>query len=136
MKKILRLLPFAATLAPLSAFAQDALPTVGGGLQGAANSLGLVGNQFTPGTNQDDLLTLIGSGINIAIGILGIYFVILVILAGWKYVQSKGDEKEVGAAKKSLSFAIQGIAIILASYAISRFVLGALSSAIGGSPTA
>lgn len=83
----------------------------------------------TDATN--DLPTLIGNGIAVLLSILGIIFVVLVVYAGFLYLTSAGEGGKVEKAKKLLSQSVIGLIIIIASYAISAFVIDALVEVAG-----
>ena len=46
-------------------------------------------------------------------------------------MKAKGDEKEVTAAKEIITNATIGLALVLAAYAISIFVVSRIQSAVG-----
>jgi hypothetical protein len=102
----------------------------GGGLTAANNALGQVGSNANL-TNASDLPTLIGTGISVFLGILGLFFLILVIWAGFQYINSKGDPAKTKTAIGMLTNAVIGMVIVIAAYAIANFVLGALSEVSG-----
>lgn len=52
-------------------------------------------------------------------GIVALFFV---IFAGFKYVQSGGDQKQVESARKTLTFAIIGLVLILMSFFIMNVI--------------
>lgn len=52
----------------------------------------------------------------------GTIALILVILSGIKFITSKGDQKQVDLAKRTLTYAILGLIIILLSFFIIQFV--------------
>ncbi|PIZ98193.1 MAG: hypothetical protein COX78_03555, partial [Candidatus Levybacteria bacterium CG_4_10_14_0_2_um_filter_35_8] len=52
----------------------------------------------------------------------GTIALILVILSGIKFITSKGDQKQVDTAKRTLTYAILGLIIILLSFFIIQFV--------------
>ena len=84
------------------------------------------------GTSLDvtgDLPTLVGAIINVLLSVLGIVFVLLVVYAGFLYLTSQGETKNVEKAKKLLTQSIIGLIIIVAAYAISSYVIGALVTA-------
>lgn len=56
------------------------------------------------------------------LGLLGIIFVVLIILAGYNWMTAGGDEEKVTKAKKMITRAIIGIIIIVGAYAITYFV--------------
>jgi magnesium-transporting ATPase (P-type) len=75
---------------------------------------------------QTDLTKNIGNIINIMIGVIGIAAVIMLIIGGFRYVFSQGDEKGVKGAKDTILYAIIGIVVALLAFAIVNFVLGGL----------
>lgn len=52
----------------------------------------------------------------------GTVALIIVIIAGIKLITSGGDAKQVEGARKTLTFAIIGLVVILFSFAIMRFI--------------
>ena len=67
--------------------------------------------------------------INIALGFLGILAVIIIIFAGFKWMTASGNEDQVADAKKMLTQAVIGLAIIFLAYIIVKFVTGQLADA-------
>ena len=59
--------------------------------------------------------------INFLLGFLGLLAVILVIYAGFLYVTDAGGDENIGKAKNIILYAIIGLVIIFASYAIVNF---------------
>ncbi|MDA0208395.1 MAG: hypothetical protein O3B64_03270 [bacterium] len=115
----LSLFVLAVVLIPAFALAQEAnLASVGG----AAG--------FDTGT---DLFTIIGSIINVLLGLLGIFFLILVIYSGYLWGTAGGSDDQIKKAKKTLINGVVGLIIILASYAIATFVINALTNSGLGS---
>ena len=54
----------------------------------------------------------------------GVVALFLIIFAGFKFVTSKGDPQEVDNAKKTLTYAIIGLLLILFSFALVNFFGG------------
>lgn len=52
------------------------------------------------------------------LGFAGIVLFILLLLGGFKYITSGGDPKAVEGAKKTLTYAIGGLVVILLSFLI------------------
>lgn len=77
------------------------------------------------GTTVNDIVKTV---INILSWVVGVVSVIMIIVAGFKYVTSGGQEKAVGDAKNTILYAIVGLVIVALSQVIVRFVL----SNIGG----
>lgn len=65
------------------------------------------------------------------LSLLGVIFFVLVVYGGFKWMKAKGDEKEVTAAKDIITNATIGLALVLAAYAISIFVVSRIQSAVG-----
>lgn len=61
--------------------------------------------------------------INAALALAGVTAVIFIIWAGIGFVTSQGDQERIASAKKTLTFAIIGLLLILFSLAIFNFVL-------------
>ncbi len=68
--------------------------------------------------------------INAFLGMLGIIFVVLIILAGYHWMTAQGEQEKVNKAKESLKQAIIGLVLIIAAYAITFFVFANLNKAI------
>jgi len=69
------------------------------------------------------------SVINLILGFLGIIALILVLVSGFKYMVSGGNEDVANAAKKILYSGIIGLILVLASYGIARFLISSLYKA-------
>jgi lysylphosphatidylglycerol synthetase-like protein (DUF2156 family) len=77
------------------------------------------------------LASIIGTIISIALSLLGIVFLTLLVYAGYNYLMAGGDESKVETAKHTISRSIIGLFIVLAAYAIAKFVVPALMCATG-----
>jgi cytochrome bd-type quinol oxidase subunit 2 len=73
--------------------------------------------------SQQDPRTIAARIINVALGLLGALATILILYAGFKWMTAAGNEEEAKKARQILTYAVIGLAIILAAYAISSFVL-------------
>ncbi len=60
---------------------------------------------------------------NILIFIVGAVAVIMVIVGALRYVTANGDPKSTTAAKDTILYAVIGIVVSIASYAIVNFVV-------------
>jgi hypothetical protein len=106
-----------ALLVPSMVFAQD-------------ENFGL--NQLgTINLGTRDLTDTIGIFINVVLGFLGIVAFIIILLGGFKWMTSGGDEDKIGEAKKLMGAGVVGLAIVLASWAIASFVINQLASGTG-----
>ncbi len=86
---------------------------------------GVIGKDgFSKGATQtDDIRTVIGRIIRAVLGFLGIIFIILMLRAGFKWMNSQGDESKISEAKSTITAAVVGILIVMASYALTVMVL-------------
>lgn len=77
----------------------------------------------TDPTGAKDPNALIESGIDIFSAILGIIAVIMIMVAGFKYITSSGDSSKISSAKSTLIYAIIGLIIVVLSQTIVKFVI-------------
>ncbi|HPY99415.1 MAG TPA: hypothetical protein PK009_01180, partial [bacterium] len=73
--------------------------------------------------DENSLLTIIGLIINGALGLLGVIFIALVILAGYNWMTAAGNEEAVKKAQNTIQHALIGLIIVLSSWAIWNFIL-------------
>lgn len=97
----------------------------------AQPDLGLQYGEYT-GLGNRDIRIIIADIINIALGLIGVFFVVLLIIAGYRYLTSGGNAETNKKALGTITSSIIGIAIILSAYVIARFVLQSLLSATTG----
>ncbi len=84
----------------------------------------LAGSFGQSASNPSDPRTIAASVIKIFLSFLGIIFVILMVLAGYRWMTAGGNEDEVSKAKSQITAAIIGFMIIMAAYAITLLVFG------------
>jgi len=85
------------------------------------------------GLGTADLKQTIANLINVALGFLGIVAIVIVLMGGFKWMTAGGNDEKVTEAKKLLIAGVIGMAIILASYAITQFVIGSILGATASS---
>jgi hypothetical protein len=103
-------LGFVFVLSPLVVGAQIKLPDSGG--TGLSNTFG----------GATTLSQLILSVINIILALAGLIAVLVLIIGGFRYVTSFGNDDAVGNAKKMIINAILGIIIIILAFVVVRVV--------------
>ena len=65
--------------------------------------------------------------INIILWVVGVSAVIVIIVAGLKYVTSAGNPSAISSAKTTILYAVIGLVIAILAYAIVNFVLNSFS---------
>lgn len=83
------------------------------------------------GLGSTDPRVMVASIINMAMGFLGIIAVMIILIGGFKWMTAGGAEDKVEEAGKLIKAGIIGLVIILASWAIAKFVVSSLLSATG-----
>lgn len=76
---------------------------------------------------------VIGSIINAVLGFLGIILLGYLLYAGFLWMTSGGESEKAGEAQTMIKNAVIGLIIIVASFAISSFVLNQLTNIAGTS---
>ena len=66
---------------------------------------------------------LVKTVINIFTWVVGVVSVIMIIVAGFRYVVSGGDSGGVSGAKNTIIYAIVGLVVVIMAQVIVRFVL-------------
>lgn len=90
------------------------------------NSAGIpMGEKVTPAY-------AVGAVINAALSIIGVIFVVLMVYGGYLWMTAGGNEEQITKAKKLVINSTIGLAITLASYTISYFVIKAITEAATG----
>lgn len=84
---------------------------------------GIAGASCGGASGSTGLTSIVGTVINILSVIIGIAAVIMIILAGFKYITSAGDASGVKSAKDTLTYAIVGLVLVALAQTIVRFVL-------------
>lgn len=79
-----------------------------------------------------DLTTIIGRLISAFLGVLGVVLLIIIIYAGFLWMTAGGNTEQVDKAKQWMMNAVVGLAIVLASYAITAFIINALGGTLTG----
>ena len=112
MKKIIAgLLLFMPTIVmPMTALAQE-------------DDIFGVNDLNNSGLGTADIKTTVQKILNVILGFLGIIATLIILLGGFKWMTSQGNTDKVDEAKKLIGAGVVGLIIILAAYAIVKFVL-------------
>ena len=109
---------------PTVVFGQAATDPITSGFDYSKN---IGGGAFGSADLRDTIVSLV----NVLLGFLGIIAVIIILWGGFKWMTAGGNEEKVGEARSLIISGIIGLAIIIASFAISRFVISSFSAATG-----
>lgn len=83
--------------------------------------------------NSKTLAETISNLIKVALGFLGIIFLILILYAGFMWMTAAGNEDKISKAKDIIKAAVIGVAVIISAYAITFFVIDNILLATGAS---
>jgi|ADurb_Met_03_Slu_FD_contig_41_257622_length_689_multi_4_in_0_out_0_1 type IV secretory pathway VirB2 component (pilin) len=131
MKKLfvgLTSLVWAASLLSLVPVASQAANTITSNDLWGYNTVGAYQNE---GFSTTDPRQTVARIIKVALGFLGSIAVILIILAGFKWMTAAGNEDKVAESKKLMSAAFVGLVIILTAFALTNFVINSVITSIG-----
>ncbi|HTW96400.1 MAG TPA: pilin [Candidatus Methylomirabilis sp.] len=78
-------------------------------------------------TGTTDINTIVGAIIQGLLSLLGVIFLGLIIYGGVIWMTAEGDEQKVEKAQRILRNSVIGLIIVIAAYAISYFVVSALT---------
>jgi hypothetical protein len=113
---------------PLIAHASRQSPFTNAGAQ-----LGTVATQAGAEVTVEEgaLEDLIGRIIGAALSIAGVFFFGYIVWAGYLWMTAHGEEDKITQAKKMISGGVIGLAIVIAAYAITVFIVTKLTEATG-----
>jgi len=89
--------------------------------EGLGNS-GQVGQAFGEDGEPKDIREIAAQVIKVFLGFLGIIFVALIVIAGFKYMTSQGNEEKISEAMSQIRTGVIGLIIIMASYALASYM--------------
>lgn len=113
------------------AFAQTAQDQINNGLCAGSNL------QFTDNPGQcatssgqaiSSINSLVKTAVNLLSAIVGIVAVIMIIIGGFRYVTSGGNDTSVTSAKNTILYAIIGLVVVALAQVLVRFTLSKLTS--------
>ena len=81
------------------------------------------GSAICDSGNTGSVENIIAIVVNTLLFIVGIISVIMIIVGGFRYTVSGGDGNAVTAAKNTILYAVIGLVVAFASYAIINWVL-------------
>ncbi len=105
----------------------------------AVRAQGISANEVLPdqvgqviGTGTQDIRITIARIVRVALGLLGTVALLIILYAGFIWMTAAGDAEKVDRAKRILTSAAIGLAIILSAFAITSFIISRLLGEGGG----
>ncbi len=92
-------------------------------------SLTDVGQQVYGNASPPDIKVTIGKVVQILLGFIGILFVVLIIVGGFRWMTSGGNEQKIDEAKRLITNATIGLVVVVLAYSIAFSVTKWLSTA-------
>lgn len=120
---------FLGQLSPV--YAQTAQDQINNGLCAGANFdfTDNPGQCSTAGTDASTRInSLVHTIVNILSAVVGIVAVIMIIVGGFRYITSGGNDTSVTAAKNTILYAIIGLVVVALAQIIVRFTLSKLTN--------
>jgi len=77
------------------------------------------------------LVTVIGNVIKWVLGFLGLIATIIIIIGGFQWMSSGGNQEKIDKAKKLMINGLIGLIIVVLAYSISWFIIRAIEENIG-----
>lgn len=115
----------------MPAYAQTAQDQINNGLCAGANF------QFTEAPGQCNVAAtdatsrineIVHTIVNLLSAIVGIVAVIMIIVGGFRYITSGGNDTSVTAAKNTILYAVIGLVIVALAQVLVRFTLSKLTN--------
>ncbi len=119
MKKIslyIELLALSLLTIPFKAFAACATPD-----PNLADVQGLFSVQYCTANSA------VVRVITILLSIIGVVSALMVVIGGYRYVVSQGNEKAVSSARKTLTYALAGLVVAVLAYSIVSIINRSIS---------
>ncbi|MFH1412604.1 MAG: hypothetical protein ABIG10_01055 [bacterium] len=88
-------------------------------------------NAYDASTNNNSMTQIMADVIKVFLGLLGIIFIVIIIVAGYNLLTAGGNDEKVEKARKLITRSIIGLIIILSAYAITYWIFARMPS---GSP--
>lgn len=123
---LLLVVAMAGVVIPLDlVFAQSTVPCPPGTQPGPGGVCVPTGGGQTGITRVSDFIIFI---INILLALAGLVAVLFLVIGGFQYIASRGNEEATEAAKKTIFNAIIGIVVIILAFVIVRVISNALTN--------
>ena len=75
------------------------------------------------GKSLNEVTYTLRNVVNLLLYVAGIIAVVIIVIAGFRFVTSNGDAAQVSKAKNTIIYALVGLVVAVMSYAIVNFIL-------------
>ncbi|GEM_PF-5753378 len=96
------------------------------------STIGEFGFGFSPETSPIDPRIVAIGVIRIILSMVGFFFFLLMLYAGYLWITAYGEEEKIKQSLKLSRAAVLGLLVVIGSYAITVFVFYMLTRAAGG----
>ncbi len=111
------------SVAAVLAAAIVSLPTLALGENGATGGIEAAKGAGVPTNFANGDGSIVSKIINLMLYGIGVLSVVMLIMGGFRYIISGGQNDKVSAAKNTILYAIVGLLVAIFAYAIIQFVL-------------
>lgn len=85
---------------------------------------GVTGSGGTGAKNQgSQVAVIIRTVVNILLFLIGAFAVIMIVIAGFRFVGSNGDANTVSSARNTVLYAVIGLIVAFLAYALVNFII-------------
>ena len=91
--------------------------------------IGTIAYGQSSGTPPKDIRLIVAGLVQVTLGLLGTIFLIMIILAGVKWMSSQGNATKIAEAKNMIAASAAGLLIVMGALAITIFVTRSISGA-------
>jgi len=81
---------------------------------------------YETSVDQYSASAIAGTVVKAFLGLLGIFFIILILYAGYNWMTAQGEEEKINKAKDTIKTAIIGLVIVVGAWSIYVFIIGKL----------
>ena len=96
------------------------------GLKQTAQSSGYTSNITNTNHTSESLSSKVGTILEIIISLVGIFFFVLMMYGGYRWMMAQENASETDKAKTLITNAVFGLLVVLSAYAITLFVSSVL----------
>ncbi len=117
-------------LAGALAFSALAQPDENTGLLDASDQAKLTAERSGLGSEAVAPEVAAGQIFGYAMGVIGIVFFIVIVIAAWQWLTAQGNEERITKAKNTIRNSVIAVVILFGAYAIAAFVLDRVIDAV------